>query len=200
MFYIERAGNLKLRDNETGLISNAGSLSVDSGREDGLIGIVLDPNFATNSWLYLFYSPTGVSEQRVSRFDFDGSSIDISSEKIMLRIPVQREQCCHSGGDMEFDSNGNLYIATGDNTNPFESDGFTPIDERAGRSAFDAQTTQEIPTIYVAKFFEFIQKMMAHIPFRMEIYFPTPAKGNPKFMLWARATRLEWPLVNTQTS
>ena len=141
VLYIERAGNLKLRSNETGLIQNAGSLSVDSGREDGLIGIVLDPDFETNSWVYLFYSPSGVSEQRISRFNFTGSSIDMGSEKIILQIPVQREQCCHSGGDMEFDQHGNLFIATGDNTNPFESDGFAPIDERAGREEWDAQRT-----------------------------------------------------------
>ena len=42
---------------------------------------------------------------------------------------------------MAFDSDGNLYLATGDNTNPFESDGFTPIDERAGRQDYDAQRT-----------------------------------------------------------
>ncbi|MCG8372641.1 MAG: ThuA domain-containing protein [Balneolales bacterium] len=141
VLYIERAGNLKLRSAETGLISNAGSLSVDSGREDGLIGIVLDPDFETNSWVYLFYSPTGVSEQRISRFDFVNNAIDLTSEKIILRIPVQRDQCCHSGGDLEFDTNGNLFIATGDNTNPFESDGFAPIDERDGREAWDAQGT-----------------------------------------------------------
>src|SRR5690606_9055094 len=29
--------------------------------------------------------------------------------------------------------------STGDNTSPFESDGFSPSDERPGRSAFDAQ-------------------------------------------------------------
>ena len=29
---------------------------------------------------------------------------------------------------------GNLYLATGDNTNPFDSDGYAPIDERPGRS------------------------------------------------------------------
>jgi cytochrome c len=32
-----------------------------------------------------------------------------------------------------------LFISTGDNTNPFESEGYAPIDERAGRSAWDAQ-------------------------------------------------------------
>jgi PKD repeat protein len=36
---------------------------------------------------------------------------------------------------------GNLYAAIGDNTDPFESSGYTPIDERAGRRAFDAQGT-----------------------------------------------------------
>ena len=35
---------------------------------------------------------------------------------------------------------GNLYLSTGDDTNPFDSDGYTPIDERADRNpAFDAQ-------------------------------------------------------------
>ncbi len=141
VLYIERGGTLKLRDVETGIIETAGSLSVDSGREDGLIGIVLDPDFETNSWVYLFYSPSSEVLQRVSRFDFVDGEIDLSSEKIMLTIPVQRDQCCHSGGDMEFDNEGNLFITTGDNVNPFESNGYTPIDEQTGRAAWDAQGT-----------------------------------------------------------
>ena len=55
-------------------------------------------------------------------------------------MPVDRGICCHVGGDIVFDAAGNLILATGDDTNPFESDGYTPIDERAGRNpAFDAQ-------------------------------------------------------------
>ncbi|RNC84583.1 MAG: carbohydrate-binding protein [Balneola sp.] len=141
VLYIERGGTLKLRDIETGIISEVGQLSVDSGREDGLIGIVLDPDFETNSWVYLFYSPSAVVEQRVSRFEFVDDELDLSTEEIILQIPVQRDQCCHSGGDMEFDHNGNLFITTGDNVNPFASDGYTPIDEQSGRSAWDAQGT-----------------------------------------------------------
>ncbi len=56
----------------------------------------------------------------------------------MLEFPSTRE-CCHSGGSLEFDAEGNLYISTGDNTNPFESDGYSPSDERPGRSVWDAQ-------------------------------------------------------------
>ena len=36
---------------------------------------------------------------------------------------------------------GDLYVATGDNTDPFEQSGFTPIDQREGRRALDAQAT-----------------------------------------------------------
>ena len=53
---------------------------------------------------------------------------------------MDRGICCHVGGDIVFDENGNLLLSTGDDTNPFQSDGYTPIDERAGRNpAFDAQ-------------------------------------------------------------
>lgn len=141
VLYIERSGTMKLRSNSTGLITIAAQFSVDSGREDGLLGIVLDPDFENNSWIYVFYSPLAVSEQRVSRFVYDGSIVDMNSEIIMLQIPTQRTECCHSGGDLEFDGNGNLFITTGDNTNPFQADGYAPIDERSGRSAFDAQAT-----------------------------------------------------------
>lgn len=140
VLYIERSGNIKLYDPTNGTISIAANLDVDSNREDGLIGIVLDPNFETNNWLYIFYSPAGDEAiQHVSRLTFSENFIDLSSEEILMKIPVQREQCCHSGGDLEFDANGNLYIALGDNTNPFSSDGYAPIDEQT--SYLDAQGT-----------------------------------------------------------
>ena len=57
-------------------------------------------------------------------------------------MPVDRGICCHVGGDIVFDAAGNLLLSTGDDTNPFESDGYAPIDERADRNpAFDAQRT-----------------------------------------------------------
>lgn len=142
LLYVERGGAIKLYNPETGALSTVASLDVDSNREDGLLGIVLDPNFETNNWMYVFYSPEGSEDkQHLSRFTFTGNTVDLSSEKILIEIPTQREECCHSGGDLEFDKNGNLYISLGDNTNPFQSNGYTPIDERSGRESFDAQRT-----------------------------------------------------------
>ena len=140
VLFVERAGRIQLYTPTTGTTTTAATLSVTTSNEDGLLGIVLDPDFATTGWVYLFYAPEGATpKQHVSRFTLTGSTLDLTSEVVLLEIPVQRDQCCHSAGSMAFDGAGNLFIATGDNTNPFESDGFTPIDERPGRAPWDAQ-------------------------------------------------------------
>ena len=69
-------------------------------------------------------------------------TLDPASAVTILDVPTSRGQCCHVGGDIDFDAAGNLYLSTGDDTNPFDSGGYTPIDERADRNpAFDAQRT-----------------------------------------------------------
>ncbi len=140
VLYVELYGTVKKYDPATGTVSVALRLDVFHEFEDGLAGIALDPAFESNGWVYLFYSPAGdEAVQHVSRFTFDGATISPQSEQVLLKIPVQREQCCHTGGSLAFGPDGNLFIATGDNTNPFESEGYAPIDERTGRGAWDAQ-------------------------------------------------------------
>ena len=59
-----------------------------------------------------------------------------------FRVPQDRGLCCHVGGQIDFDYGGNLFLSTGDDTNPFQSAGYTPIDDRATRNpAFDARRT-----------------------------------------------------------
>jgi glucose/arabinose dehydrogenase len=140
VFYIERAGNVKIYKPETSSITLAGHLNVETLIEDGLLGIALDNGFSTNHWLYLFYSPAGTNaEQHISRFTILGDALDMSSEVILLRIPTQRQECCHSAGSLWMHTDGDLYISVGDNTNPFSSDGFAPLDEQPGRSPWDSQ-------------------------------------------------------------
>ncbi|MBM7518550.1 ThuA domain-containing protein [Nocardioides nitrophenolicus] len=139
--YIDRNGDVKLIL-ANGNVVTAGHVNVYTGQEFGLLGIALDPDFETNHWVYLYYSPQGATPRdRVGRFTLDGNVLDTANETVIIDIPTQRDQCCHAGGAIEFDHDGNLYIATGDNTNPFDSSGYNPIDERAGRSAWDAQRT-----------------------------------------------------------
>ncbi len=142
VFFIERKGELKVYRPDLGLTRLAGQLAVSTDFEDGLLGIALDPDFARNNWLYLFYSPQGdAAKQHVSRFALAGDELVLDSEVVLLEIPTQRRTCCHSGGALVFGPDGSLYIGVGDNTNPFDSDGFSPLDERPGRRDWDAQHT-----------------------------------------------------------
>ncbi|WP_051840878.1 PQQ-dependent sugar dehydrogenase [Streptomyces sp. NRRL F-5126] len=136
-----------------GLTDVAAKLSVYTHDEDGLQTIVLDPHFAKNHWVYVYYAPrldTPMSDapesgtaadfapykgyNQVSRFTFTGGKLDMSSEKKVLQVDTDRGQCCHVAGDMHFDGHGNLLLSTGDDSNPFESDGYAPIDRRPDRN------------------------------------------------------------------
>lgn len=138
VLYIQRKGEVKYWNAETGKARTIATLNVATKYEDGVLGVVCDPNFTKNRWIYLYYSPAeGEHRNQLSRFTFDGDTI--FDEKVMLQIPTQRQECCHTGGSLVFDAQGNLWLSTGDNTNPFKSTGYAPIDERADRGPFDAQ-------------------------------------------------------------
>ncbi|MEU0336664.1 PQQ-dependent sugar dehydrogenase [Streptomyces sp. NPDC006193] len=161
VLHTSRDGVLRITDAGGGT-RIAGRLDVYTHDEEGLQGVGVDPHFADNRFVYLYYAPrldtpegdapeTGTAADfarfdgvnRLSRFVLktDGT-LDTASEKKILDVRTSRGICCHVGGDIDFDAAGNLYLSTGDDSNPFQSDGFTPIDERADRNpAFDAQRT-----------------------------------------------------------
>lgn len=142
ILFIQRKGQVRLLDPASGEIKEIATLDVHTKFEDGLMGLSLDPNYAENNWIYLFYSPIGSEAvQHLSRFVFKDDVLDMASEKLMLVVNTQRDECCHTGGSIEFGPDGLMYLSTGDDTNPFASDGFGPIDERPERSPWDAQGT-----------------------------------------------------------
>jgi cytochrome c len=170
VLHTTRPGELWLHNPATGRNTLANTFDVYRHDEEGLQSIALDPNFSDNHWVYTYYSPplntpvddpvTPVNEGdapefgtqatwdryrgliRLSRFRWVGNRLDMQSEQKIMDVPVDRGICCHVGGDIAFDSAGNLILSTGDDSNPFESDGYTPIDERPDRNpAFDAQRT-----------------------------------------------------------
>jgi glucose/arabinose dehydrogenase len=85
--------------------------------EEGVTGIALDPDFKKNHYLYIHWSPlpNNLEVFRISRFTVTGDTILMSSEKVVLEIPAQRQSCCHTGGAMQFDAYGDLWIAQGAN-------------------------------------------------------------------------------------
>lgn len=149
VLFIQRKGEVRLFNNKTKTLKTIASIPVstkymskegkESMGEDGLMGLNKDPNFAQNQWVYLYYSSTKGSYNQLSRFTMKGDEILLNSEKEMIKVETQREECCHTGGSIAWDKVGNLYLSTGDNTNPHGSNGFSPSDERPGRESWDAQ-------------------------------------------------------------
>ncbi|WP_308189679.1 PKD domain-containing protein [Nocardioides sp. cx-169] len=149
VLFITRAGDIQMYDPADGsieIIMLNTELGVWSGLEDGGLGITLDPDFATNNHLYVYYAPLPESHNanRLSRLTLTEdaatgtASIAKSSEKVILEVGTQRNICCHSAGSLQFDGNV-LHLATGDNTSSSDNGGFSPHDERPGRNDYDAQ-------------------------------------------------------------
>ena len=185
----DRRGSLRLHDPVTGtatVIADFADPSLpltqriyDAG-EDGLYGPAVDANFATNKWVYLYYSPQTVTDVKLSdgsvvtqttpntnppnvaasktawdpyvgyfqlsRFklveDAEGTRLDFGSEQQILRVPVNRQECCHVSGDIDFDKHGNLWLVTGDDTpaGGINAGGYGP---------FNSQKTDEQQTVRV---------------------------------------------------
>ncbi|GAB4021673.1 PQQ-dependent sugar dehydrogenase [Spirosoma koreense] len=149
VLFIERHGNVQLYSPTTKQVKTIATIPVstkykdkeghETEAEDGLLGVNIDPNFEKNHWLYLYYSPAGPESKNIlTRYELRGDELVLASKKVLLEVPVQREQCCHTGGSIDWDREGNLYLSTGDNTSP-RATLYAPIDERPDRGPWDAQ-------------------------------------------------------------
>lgn len=151
----QRRGEILLFKDGSKELSQVGFLDVyyktldapDVNAEEGLMGLQKDPDFEKNNWVYAYYSPTGDKwVNRLSRFTFKDDVFDRSSEQIILEVDSQREICCHTAGSIAFDSDGLLYLSTGDNSTPFNekkaayvNNGYAPLNDIPGREQYDAR-------------------------------------------------------------
>ncbi|BCJ63704.1 PQQ-dependent sugar dehydrogenase [Polymorphospora rubra] len=159
VLHTARNGTVR-RTDAAGTTTVIGTIPVYTHDEEGLQGIGVDPNFAANRHVFLYYAPplstpggdapiTGTDfsawqgVNRLARFTLNADfTLNTGSQVTVLDVPADRGLCCHVGGDIDFDAAGNLYLSTGDDTNPFDSAGYAPIDERTNRNpGYDAQRT-----------------------------------------------------------
>ncbi len=138
IFILDRYGEVLIYKTDTQTALSAGTIPVFHELEDGLLGLAFDPDFLNNDFVYIYYSPSGLNANRVSRFKMDGDDLNQLSEVVMLEWETSRTAKFHSGGGLDFDSQGNLYIATGDNTgydNPYAAWNETESDHSAEKSS-----------------------------------------------------------------
>lgn len=145
---VERKGGVKIFDEKTGEMKLIATIPVNTkytnkeGRvreaEEGLMGVIAHPDFAKNSWIYMYYADPAEAKHVLARWELHGDSLYADTKKVILEVPTQREECCHTGGGMVFDKEGNLFLTVGNNTvNPRV--GSSNLDERPGMESSDDQ-------------------------------------------------------------
>ena len=112
----QQGGALRVVKNAALLTPPMLSVAVDSSGERGLIGVALHPDFATNGFVYVYYTTTSNgTHNRVSRFTASGDTA--GSELVLVELPSLSGDTNHNGGAMHFGIDGKLYVAVGDNAN-----------------------------------------------------------------------------------
>jgi glucose/arabinose dehydrogenase len=118
LFVCLQGGSLRVIKNGSLLPTPFVSLTVDSAGERGLLGIAFDPNFATNNFVYVYYTvPGSPAHNRVSRFTANGDVAVAGSETTVLDLNDLSGASNHNGGAIHFGPDGKLYIAVGENAN-----------------------------------------------------------------------------------
>ena len=145
---VERKGGVKIYDEETDAITLVTTIPVNTkyknkeGKvreaEEGLMGVIAHPGFAKNNWIFMYYADPEIPKHVLARWELKEDKLIEDSKVIVLEVPTQREECCHTGGGMVFDADGNLYLTVGNNTvNP--RTGASNLDERLGYENADDQ-------------------------------------------------------------
>ena len=121
MLVLSKNGEVVIVDPESGASSSYMLLpNINEGGERGLLDITLDPNFATNGYFYLYYTPASPQHSRIARFQHNEnaggvtSTASPASETVIWQDTDGYLGCCHYGGGLDFGPDGKIWLTTSD--------------------------------------------------------------------------------------
>ena len=115
LFVCEQGGRLRVIKNGALLSTPFLTLTVSSVGERGLLGVAFDPAFASNQYVYVYYTATTPTvHNRISRFTANGDVVVPGSEVVLLDLETL-SATNHNGGAIHFGPDGKLYAAVGEN-------------------------------------------------------------------------------------
>jgi glucose/arabinose dehydrogenase len=109
------------------IVTSGGSVSssitgvpaVNAGGQGGLLGVCIDPQFASNRMVYWVFSEnvTGGTVTAVAKGRLSDNEGTIENPVVIYRANPASNSTAHYGGRILFDANGNLLVSTGDKSN-----------------------------------------------------------------------------------
>ena len=117
LFICEQGGRLRVVKDGALLPTPFLTVSVSSAGERGLLGVAFDPAFATNHFVYIYYTVPTPAHNRISRFTANGDVAVAGSETVIFELDNLSSATNHNGGALAFGPDGKLYAAVGENAN-----------------------------------------------------------------------------------
>jgi uncharacterized repeat protein (TIGR01451 family) len=180
IYIAEQAGAILIYRNGAILPNPVITLNVFNVGETGLLGIALDPNFATNGYLYASYTVplttsagTNQPYAQLSRFTVVNGVANASSEKVLYRgNQVQLQDGSggnydHAGNDVQIGPDGKLWWSVGDNV-PSISNGqtLTNIYGKILRFNLDGSVPSDNPFVNVPRAVPYVYAYGLRNPWR----------------------------------
>jgi glucose/arabinose dehydrogenase len=121
IFVTQQDGKLRMIQSGVLVTDPVITLTVNNTGERGLIGVAVHPDYATNHYVYLYYTVPPNTERtaafnKIVRITVDGTTVVENSLTTILELnDLSSSHTNHNGGSMAFGPDGKLYIGVGEN-------------------------------------------------------------------------------------
>lgn len=141
LFIGEKGGRIRVYENGTLADAPFAEIEVNNFLESGLLGLAVDPDYASNRYVYALATISD-SEQNIIRFtDADG----VASDATVVRANLPSTGALHNGGGLAFGPDGKLYFSIGDNADPANGQDLSSLAGKICRINADGSTPDDNP-------------------------------------------------------